>query len=288
METIPDLRNPIIDARSNLDGYGNSSYLETDPMYFVLYDEGGKPITLSEALASRAREGDSEYDVQIGNIMLHAFSHMRKEGCKSFDGFFQFSGGIMDILLCLDSVQSSTQLKQVLGKALEGYSNQINFDDGNGPTTEKVNGYFSVLLQLITLRSYVQNYKNSEKHRSDLLGIQSQIAAIQRQAYAKFKDGYKKEYKNNIVNGSDPLSDYISPFFRMKSQYLKVIETSKGFGHEEESVEALIQSFLPNSDFESILKSLQQNIIPDEYSITGPKARNAVLDTRRALGVVKS
>jgi hypothetical protein len=240
------------DTPSSFDRY------TTDPRYFVSYDEVG-PVPLSKALL----EGSHiENSTQIQNILLHAFSHMTPGGCSNFGReFMPFSGGVMDILLCFESVQNYDQVKQVLDATIKGYSDFLNSEPTNGINEEIVNGYFSVLLQIKTLHHYLRTYKNNQKFAAELDGAIGKIAAVQRLAYSKFTDGYKIAYKNHIFDGNDPYRDYLSPIDRMKTSYRQAL-ISGGFGHEVDSVQDAIESISRGLNLDQTTEIYKNNVLP--------------------------
>jgi hypothetical protein len=285
MQVFPKLHESTNDSRVNAEGQNYLRFLDTNPEYFLKFDEHGKATPLAERLTTAAFEKGNEFDHQIGNILLHAFSHMEPRGCSAYgQAFFRFSGGVTDILLCLESAQSVPQLKQINQKIVQGYTKHLEFDDGRGDSVDKAHGYYSEYLQLITIRKYIQNYNKSDELKGSFVGMESKLSKLQQQAFARFKNGYKEFYKGYVVNNSnEPLYDYLMPFESMSREFIQLFKQTTGFKQDQPTIDAAIARFLPNLDFEAIFEIARTNITPEGFSLTSVNTQNEIIEIRKSI-----
>jgi hypothetical protein len=286
MQAFPKLHESTNDSRVNAEGQNYLRFLDTNPEYFLKFDEHVKAIPLAEKLATAASENDQDFDHQIGNILLHAFSHMEPRGCSAYGlEFFRFSGGFTDILLCLESAQSASQLKQINQKIIQGFTKHLEFDDGKGDSVEKVHGYYSEYLQLISIRKYIQNYDKSNELKNSFVDMESKLSKLQQQAFARFKNGYKEFYKSYIVNGSnEPLYDYLMPFESMSRVFIQLFKQTTGFKQDQDTIDTAINRFLPSSDFEAIFELVRKNITPENINNISIQTQQGIKKSRKGIG----
>jgi hypothetical protein len=290
MLKTPSLLESTNDSRQNAEGQNYLRFLDTHPEYFLNFDDNGKAISLAERLSKLASENNQEFDHQINNILLHAFSHMEPAGCGPYSlEFVRFSGGITDILLCLEASQSVSQLKQINLKIVQGYSKHLEFDDGKGDSVEKVHGYYSQYLQLFVLRKYIQNYNKSEELKSSFEVIEAKLSSLQQKSFIRFKTGYKEFYQNYIntsQHAKEPFYDYLMTFESMSRDFLQLFKQPLGFQQDQTTFDTAINRFLPNADFESIFDLVRKNIIPEGYSLASIQAQEEIQKIRKPFGIV--